>query len=568
MRRDRFGFIFQRYDLLPSLNALENVSAPAIYSGTPRSLRNERASSLLATLGLADRMYYHPYQLSGGQQQRVSIARALMNGGQIILADEPTGALDSKVGQEVLEIFKSLHAQGHTIVLVTHDLTVAKQAARLIELKDGGLVAERSSQEPQRAVLVLAKERHSSSLMATRGTQWSNLASRLSEALRMAILAMKANGLRTFLTMLGIVIGIASVASVVALGQGGQQRILNMIRGIGVNTIDIYAGFRGNAGATSVETLMPSDAEAISQQGYVDSVTPTVSTTVSMRFRSASVSATVNGVGDQYFRVHGMTLVEGDLFTSADVAALAQSVVIDENTRKELFASSEPAIGQVVFLGSVPVRIVGVAKSVFLGPTLNVWAPYTAVMGRVSGQRHLKGITARVSDAAPSNVVQVFIERLLYQRHGRRDFYLNNTDTVRKTVEATTDTMRNVVLSIALVSLIVGGIGVMNIMLVSVTERTREIGIRMAVGARRSDILLQFAIEAVLVCVLGGVLGVAVSFCASFVLPTLFPQFPMIFSVYSVVVAVSVSTIVGLIFGFVPARNAAGLDPVEALARD
>ena len=571
LRRERFGYIFQRYNLLPDLTALENVEVPAVYFGVPRKARHRRAASLLSRLQLQARFEHRPHQLSGGQQQRVSIARALMNGGDVLLADEPTGALDSHVGEAVLEVLKGLHSKGHTIVLVTHDPNVASHAARIVEIKDGQIIADRRAE--QDGTRRAAPDAVGQATERCRGTARfvSEQGGRLAEALRMATLAMSANRLRTFLTMLGIIIGIASVASIVALGQGGQQRILAMIRGMGVNTIDIYPGSGwGDPKAASIETLTPADATSISRQGHIDSVTPTVTATSSIRFGSASVSGSINGVGEDYFRVHNMHLDGGSLFSSTDTQTLAQVVVIDENTRARLFGPAEQPVGHIVFLGPVPFRVIGLVRpdSPYPDPNLNVWAPYTAVMGRISGQRHLKGITARISDDSPSEAVGNVITRLLVQRHGRQDFYLNNTDTVRQSVRGATDAMTRIVLSIALVSLIVGGIGVMNIMLVSVTERTREIGIRMAVGARRLDILSQFVIEAVLVCVIGGVLGVALAFATSFIVPHFFPDFPMVFSIFSIVAAVTVSMLTGVVFGFIPARNAARLDPVEALARD
>jgi macrolide transport system ATP-binding/permease protein len=246
--------------------------------------------------------------------------------------------------------------------------------------------------------------------------------------------------------------------------------------------------------------------------------------------------------------------------------------VIDDNTRKALFVSGENPLGQVILLGVVPFRVIGVTKPkenmAYLVYGLNVWAPYTAVMGRILGQQYLKSISARVSDDSPPDLVADVVTRLLTRRHGRKDFYIYNIDTIRKTIENTTSTMRLVVASIAVVSLIVGGIGVMNIMLVSVTERTREIGVRTAVGARRSDILRQFLIEAVMVCLIGGTLGVALAFAMSFFFSRIFTDFPMIFSTSSIVAAVAVSTVIGIVFGFVPARHAAYLDPVEALARE
>jgi macrolide transport system ATP-binding/permease protein len=568
LRRERLGFIFQRYNLLPDLTALENVEVPAVYAGCERSMRRERAQRLLKRLGLAERVDHHPSQLSGGQQQRVSIARALINGGEIILADEPTGALDSQVGEEVLAVLKDLHAEGHTIVIVTHDHKVAQRAERVIELSDGRIVEDRRKWPPlaPRATRARAAERDVQGALR-------NTAGIFIDSFRMALRAMGARRLRTFLTMTGIIIGIASVASVVALGRGGQQKILESIRIIGTNTIDVYPGKDwGDEQASSIHTLVPADADAIAQQGHIDSVTPAVSKIATVRFGGVSVSATINGVGENYFRVHGLGFSLGHEFSPVDTLRLVQVAVVDQNMRRALFARGENPIGQVIILDTVPFRVVGVTKEKenmsYLGSGLNVWAPYTSIMGRILGQQHLKSISARVGDDSPADLVADVITRLLARRHGRKDFYIYNTDAVRKAVEDTTLTMGLVVTAIAVVSLIVGGIGVMNIMLVSVTERTREIGLRTAVGARRGDILRQFLIEAVIVCLIGGLLGVALAFAVSYIFSKVFVEFPMIFSTASIVAAVLVSTVIGVVFGFVPARNAAHLDPVEALARD
>jgi macrolide transport system ATP-binding/permease protein len=568
LRRERVGFIFQRYNLLPDLSALENVEVPAVYAGKKRTLRRERAKFLLTRLKLAERLSHRPGQLSGGQQQRVSIARALMNGGEIILADEPTGALDSHVGEEVLSILKELHAEGHTIIIVTHDLKVAQHAERVIELSDGVIVSDQRSS----TVVVSLESRQGQARHDTR-TSLRNIWELSVEAFRMAFLAMTSRRMRTFLTMLGIIVGIASVASVVALGRGGQQRVLESIRIIGTNTIDIYPGKDwGDEKALSIHTLIPADADAIAQQGHIDSVTPTVSKIASVRFGNVSVSSTINGVGENYFRVHNVDFSRGNVFSAADTLRLRQVVVIDDNMRKALFVNGEDPIGQIIILDVVPFRVIGVTKPQenmdYLGYGLNVWAPYTAVMGRILGRQYLKSISARVGDDSPTDLVADVITRLLTRRHGRKDFYIYNTDTIRKTVEETTATMRLVVASIAVVSLVVGGIGVMNIMLVSVTERTREIGVRTAVGARRADILRQFLIEAVIVCLIGGMLGVALAYGVSFAFSRAFTDFPMVFSTSSIVAAVGVSTVIGVVFGFLPARNAAQLDPVEALARE
>ncbi|MGB3392379.1 MAG: MacB family efflux pump subunit [Stenotrophomonas sp.] len=567
LRREHFGFIFQRYHLLGDLDARGNVEVPAVYAGTPAAARRERVEALLARLGLDERMGHKPGQLSGGQQQRVSIARALMNGGEVILADEPTGALDSASGEEVMKILGELHAEGHTIIIVTHDMHVAEHAQRIIEIHDGEIVADRRN---DKVAGLRAQQRPAP--VKTGGSAFQAARDRFLEAFRMALLAMNAHRLRTFLTMLGIIIGIASVVSVVAMGNGSQQQILQNISALGTNTIDVYPGRGfGDMRSGRVQTLKASDADALAMQSYIDSATPSVSSSVTARVGNKAASAQVSGIGEQYFRVKGMSLVSGRYFDASDVKGLAQVVVIDENTRTQLFGSDDP-LGKVVLLGNVPARVIGIAKRQSMGfgssTSLNVWAPYTTVMSRMLGQSHINGITVRVKDDTPMDAAQSAITRLLTLRHGSEDFFLSNTAEIRETIESTTRTMTLLIGAIAAIALVVGGIGVMNIMLVSVTERTREIGVRMAVGARQSDIRQQFLIEAVLVCLLGGVLGITLALGIGWAFKSFGASFTLLFSTGSIVAAFACSTLIGVAFGFLPARNAAQLDPVEALARE
>ena len=567
LRREHFGFIFQRYHLLGDLSALGNVEVPAVYAGRQSKARRERALALLTRLGMTDRLQHKPGQLSGGQQQRVSSARALMNGGHVLLADEPTGALDTQSGAEVIKILLELHAEGHTIIIVTHDMQVAAHADRIIELSDGRVVSDRLTR-PDAAPTGAALK-----MPSPASGRWQAARDRFGEAFRMAVLAMNAHRLRTFLTMLGIVIGIASVVSVVALGEGSRLQILKNISAIGTNTIEIFSGSGfGDQRAARVRTLVPGDAAALEAQSYVDSVTPSVSTSATFRYGNIAVNGTVNGVGEQYFRVRGVQLAAGRTFDEDSVASLAQEVVIDDNTRKQLFPRNPNPVGEVILLGQVPCRVVGVAKrseSAFgNSEALNVWIPYTAAMSRVTGQSHLRSITVRISDEVSAEAAEQGVNRLLLQRHGVQDFFVLNTNTIRQTIESTTQTMTLLISAIALISLIVGGIGVMNIMLVSVTERTREIGVRMAVGARQADIRQQFLIEAVLVCLLGGVLGIGLSLLVGWGFDKSGSSFTLVYSTLSMVAAFVCSTLIGVIFGFLPANNAAKLNPVDALSRE
>jgi macrolide transport system ATP-binding/permease protein len=566
LRREHFGFIFQRYHLLGDLTASGNVEIPAIYAGHGKEDRRKRAAALLTRLGLGDRVLHRPGQLSGGQQQRVSIARALMNGGDVILADEPTGALDSVSGEEVMRILRELHADGHTVIIVTHDPKVAQNAQRIIEVADGVIVSDTRREGD---VVVPNVKRDDGT---PEPHPWRAAWDRFTEAFTMALRAMAGHRLRTLLTMLGIIIGIASVVSMVALGEGSRQRVLKDISAMGTNTIDVFPGKNfGDRQAGRIRTLVPADADALAQLSYVDSVTPTVSTSVTLRRGNIEATANITGVGEDFFRVKGYTMAQGQAFDTDSVRRQTQEAVIDPASKKALFPDGENPVGQVIFLGSVPVRIVGVTSpqesGFMISDNLNVWVPYTTAMRRLIGTRWLRNITVRISDDAPSAAAEQGIVKLLTQRHNTQDFFVRNSDSIRQTIESTTQTMTLLISSIAVISLIVGGIGVMNIMLVSVTERTQEIGVRMAVGARQGDILRQFLIEAVLVCLLGGVLGIGLALGIGLIFDKVGGGFTMIYSVSSIVAAFGVSSLIGVVFGFLPARNAARLDPVDALSR-
>ena len=572
LRREYFGFIFQRYHLLGDLSAAGNVEVPAIYAGADSDARHERAVKLLTDLGLGEKTQNRPSQLSGGQQQRVSIARALMNGGDVILADEPTGALDKNSGIEVMRILRELNAKGHTIILVTHDHNVAKNATRIIEISDGNIISDKPNVPEvddgfEKENLVRNEQKKISS--------WRSAVDRLGEAFRMALLAMNAHRMRTFLTMLGIIIGIASVVSVVALGNGSQKQILENISSLGTNTITVFQGrgFGDNSRSSQSKTLIPADADALAEQPYVDGVSPSVNSSVTGRFKEIEASTTVNGVSEDFFYVKGMTFKSGQPFDKESITEQAQDVVIDTNTQNTFFADGTNPVGQVLLLGSVPSRVIGVidAQKGMMGnnDSLNVYLPYSTVMSRMLGQPNVRQIIVRIKDEYPSAAAENAILNLLVQRHGAQDVFTQNADSIRETIQETTQTMTLLVSAIAVISLVVGGIGVMNIMLVSVTERTQEIGVRMAVGARQSDILQQFLIEAVLVCILGGILGVLLSLgIGQLITHFAGGTFQMAYSTTSIIAAFVCSSLIGIVFGFIPARNAARLNPVDALSRE
>ena len=550
--------------MIPDLSALGNVEIPAIYANSERDSRRQRATALLGRLGLEGREHHKPCELSGGQQQRVSIARALINGGKIILADEPTGALDSQSGQEVLAILNELNRRGHTVVMVTHDMKVARHAKRIIELCDGEIIAD--SGGCVSATETLPKTNR------IRQSYWKTLLDRTRESMQMALKAMKTHRLRTTLTMIGIVFGIASVVTVVALGEGARQETLEEIKSLGTNVVSIYPGQDlFDDSIESIRTLVPADANALAKQGFIDSVSPEVSASDNIRFLGKSAIASINGVGREHFRVKGIELLQGTTFRD-DRNAL-QEVIIDENTRKAIFDNTGlQALGQIVFLGSVPARVVGIAKSNNRSDASNritVWMPYSTVMYRIVGKPVLTGISVRLKDNVDNEAAISAISQLLTRRHGIKDFQLYNFEQIRKSIEHTSMTFSILILMVACISLMIGSIGVMNIMLISVTERTHEIGVRMAVGARRSDIMQQFIIEAVLVCLIGGALGIALSYITGALFNALADGiFAAIYSWQAAVAAFFCSTLIGIIFGYLPARKAARMDPVISLASE
>ncbi|QND54451.1 MacB family efflux pump subunit (plasmid) [Phyllobacterium sp. 628] len=576
LRREHFGFIFQRYHLLNELSAVGNVEIPAIYAGQNRENRQEIASGILGRLGLSDKLNYRPGQLSGGQQQRVSIARALINDADIILADEPTGALDKHSGEEVLKILEELHGDGKTIIIVTHDHNVAARAERIIEISDGVIISDKDNTAVGVSSVQDRANGSGVQMIKQRGMAgWRSFADRFNEALLMALRSLSTHGLRTFLTMLGIIIGIASVVCVVALGKGSSEHILKQISDLGTNTLEIYPGRgAGDLDSGRVTTLTTADAHELAKLPYIVAATPAVLTMSTARFGHMEANATLMGVSDQYFLTLGSKLLEGRFFDEQSVLDNALDAVIDESTRKTLFAGWQGSvIGQVVILKNVPVRIIGIIESDRRGfdaseQRLSFYLPYTTIQTRITGTYSLRSITVRVQDDTPMEMAETGVTAFLSQRHGEKDFGIYNADQIRKTITKTTQALSLLVASIAFISLVVGGIGVMNIMLVSVTERINEIGVRMAVGARRSDILQQFLIEAVLVCLIGGMVGIAVALGFGWLFRQFNTPFELAYSPASIIAALVCSSVIGISFGFLPARKASNLDPVACLVRD
>ncbi|MCA1444599.1 MacB family efflux pump subunit [Ensifer sp. IC4062] len=565
LRRRTFGFVFQAYNLIPTASARENVEVPAVYAGMPARDRRDRAEELLRSLKLGERLDHRPSQLSGGQQQRVSIARALMNGGRVILADEPTGALDSQSGDEVMALLREMNEDGHTVVVITHSREVAEQADRLIEIHDGRIVADRTKKgrsNPEGAVGLADRTREGFAAIAD-----------VSEAVKMAMRALRANLFRTILTLLGIVIGVGSVVAMLAIGTGAQDSVLNRISSMGSDLLLVrpsMANFRGSAGGSNV-TLVPADADAIQELPNVAFAVPEMTSTVTLRRGNVDYQTTANGTVPQFTTAKSWSVGRGEFINRDDMESYAPVAVLGETVVKTLFADGSDPIGQYVLVNKIPFQVIGVMSEKGASAGGNdqddvVLVPLTTGSMRIFGQRNIRTITVEVKDASAIDLTQDRIQALLNERHKKEDTQITNMSSVREAFTETSNTMKLFLGSVAAISLLVGGIGVMNIMLVSVSERTREIGVRMATGARERDILVQFIVEALVVSAIGGAIGVAAGLGTGALAKTL--GMPVSFTVGPVALAFACSFLTGLLFGFLPARNASRLQPAVALSAD
>ena len=563
LRREAFGFVFQSYNLIGSTSATENVEIPAIYAGVPAAERRARARRLLTMLGLGERLDHRPNQLSGGQQQRVSIARALMNGGEIILADEPTGALDSKSGAEVMALLKQLSAAGRTVIVITHAREVAEHADRVIEIRDGHIVADPGTR---------ARTRSAAHGVPTHESERGTLLRGLFEAIRAAGRALRANVFRTALTLLGIVIGVGSVIAMLAVGDGAKQSVVDRISGMGTNLMlvrPVAANRRGMGG--NIATMTPQDADAIAALPNVLAAVPELGGNVTLRFGNTDYQTQATATSAAFPLARNWPLSRGLFFARADVESYAPVVVLGETVVKSLFPDGSDPVGKHVVVNNVLFQVLGVMSARGASPMGQdqddvVYVPYTTGSLRLFGQRFLRNITVAADDVSLIDATQQAVSNLLEQRHGAVDFQIRNMASLLETATETQDTLTVLLGSIAAISLLVGGIGVMNIMLVNVTERTREIGVRMATGARMRDILQQFLSEALAVSALGGLIGVVAGLGTAALVGAL--GTPVKFAAFPVLLAFGCAFATGLIFGYMPARKAAALDPVVALSSD
>ncbi len=562
LRRNSFGFIFQHYHLISTVSALGNVEMPAVHAGAPRAYRHRRAAALLARLGLATRITNRPSQLSGGQQQRVSIARALMNGGNVILADEPTGALDSKSGVEVLAILKELAEAGHTIILITHDPKVAAAANRTIRIEDGLIVSD--SGRDVHSLLPSLPINAGQGMIGAAPPLWTWL----EEAARSAFAALAVNPVRTALTLSGIVIGVASVVAMMAIGRGAQVSYMERASAIGTNWVVV--GRSGESAASSLP-LTPADAEALKDVPNVSGSMPAMWEKATVQSGNVDMTLDVVGTTAEFRTVYNWDTVRGAFFTESDERTGSAVMLLGTTAAAKLFPDVDDPSGRMALANGVPFLIAGVLAPKGLsergGDRDNrVVVPLNTAGMRLYGRDDLSEIVISIADMSRFEETKNAIKALLVQRHGREDFYIHDSASAFQKAEEERRSNNLLLGAIAAISMLVGGIGIMNIMLITVAERTREIGIRTAIGARTADILGQFLTEAIVLSAIGGVVGLLFGGLIGISAALLFDM-TVIFSPTVAVSALMGAVAMGTLFGFAPALRAARLTPVEALAR-
>ena len=569
LRNQLAGFVFQQFHLLPRLSASENIELPLIYAG--KRYLKEKVDEKIEEVGLAQRASHRPNELSGGEQQRTAIARSLINDPLIILADEPTGNLDSKNMEEILVILRNLNQKGKTVIIVTHEDEVARYARRIIRMRDGGIVSDENINSAPAKTLA---ENYPVGDLS--GLHLARREVRFIDHLRQAVQAIVSHKMRSVLSMLGILIGVTAVIAMLALGQGAKESISKSLASLGSNLLTIRPGSRQLHGvameAGTVTRFTLQDAEAISRLPQVKRVSPSVSGRGQVIYGNKNWNTQIQGTGVDYELMRAAVPDIGRFFTDEELRSRKKTALLGTTVAKELFGDANP-VGADIKINHVNFQVIGVLPE--KGATgWRDWddmvvIPVTTAMYRLLGKEYIDSIDVEIRDSGLIEEAQEAIRQLIIKRHhidkeDEDSFQIMNMAEIQEVLKSTTKTMSWLLGSIAAISLLVGGIGIMNIMLVSVTERTREIGLRKAIGARAKDIMAQFLIESIVMTFSGGTIGIIFGICSAMLL-SVSAGWATKVSPSSIILAASFSIAVGLVFGLWPAQRASKLDPIEAL---
>ena len=615
IRGRRIGFVFQTFNLLPRTSATENVELPLFYAAQLGG-NTRRVHDMLNMLGLGDRTRNQPNQLSGGQQQRVAIARALVNDPAIVLADEPTGNLDSQTALDIMATIRALNRQrGVTVVLVTHERELAELADRIVTIRDGQIVLDQPTHHTGAPPLMTRdlppvqpfhERRYASRLEASvyeaGALGWM--------AVLAALRAIGRNKLRACLTMLGIFIGVAALIAMVAVGEGARAAVQAQLQSLGTDLLVVLPGTtRVNgvrAGNGSAASLRVRDVGAILEEdAAVADVSYVSRQNTQLVNGNKNWSTSVQGISPSYLAIRRWPVAVGHNFTDADNETGAAVCLLGQTVVLNLYGEFSNPIGATLLIKNVPMTVIGVLAPKGHSATGQdqddvVFIPFSTSQERVLGVAtptsaqvrannifasigpppNPFGVTPKLEGFVNTIYVQARstalvktaldqVTRTLEKQHRIRppapdDFVVRDLTEIAEVAEQSSAAMEILLAAIASISLVVGGIGIMNILLVSVTERTREIGIRMATGARRLHILLQFLIEAMLLALLGGTAGILAGVITSRLISH-FAHWPILLRAEVMLLAFVFSAAVGVFFGFYPARQAARLNPIDAL---
>lgn len=567
LRRDVLGFIFQQFNLLARVSALHNVTLPLLYS---KKENVQYAEDVLKRVGLFDRLDHHPNELSGGQQQRVAIARSLVNHPTIIFADEPTGNLDSQSEKEIMKILRELNESGMTVIMVTHEEEIGHQAKRLIRMRDGVIQSDERLRPFEPAPQSLQKR---PDLRSTKTPSFDFL-----DYFFQGLRTLAANKVRTFLSMLGVMIGVAAVVTMLAVGQGAQESIKKQLSSLGSNLLTVRAGVQRVGGVSQESSvanrLQYSDKDSIKRMiPNVKSVSAQVSGRAQLTAQGSNWNTQVQATSVEWAEMRDSVPVKGRFFDEYEVKTRARVAVLGATVAKELFGDQNP-IGENLKINKVIFQVIGVLPTKgatgFRDQDDVVVIPVLTGMYRLLGKNYIDLFEVEVDRAENVNRVEGELTDTLMKLYKvplsqQADaFQIRNMADLQKTIEQSSRTMSLLLSSIAAISLVVGGIGIMNIMLVSVTERTKEIGLRKAVGAQRKDILAQFLSESVVISVVGGICGILLGWLSTLLLSSVLGWGTSV-SLASVILSFGFSVLIGMTFGVYPAQKASRLNPIDAL---